>query len=138
MVRKRLESFYAAYARGDLERVLADMDPEIDYISYAPVEVFPYLGHHRGKDDLRLAMQQAHAEFEYLSYKPMLIVTENGDAAAMIMAQLRQRATGRIIALFVADFVRMQNGLIVEIRQFFDSFDAVQQVIGKELELGSR
>ena len=63
------------------------------------------------------------------------MVTENETAAAIVLARLRQRTTNRIIQLFVADFFRLENGRIVELREFMDSFDAVQQVLGREIEL---
>jgi limonene-1,2-epoxide hydrolase len=52
-----------------------------------------------------------------------------------VLARLRQRTTNRIIQLFVADFFRLENDRIVELREFMDSFDAVQQVLGREIEL---
>lgn len=134
-LRQRLHEMYEAYARCDLDAVLKTMDDDIDYVSYAPIDVFPFLGHHHGKVDLRAAMEAAHREFEYVKYTPKVIVTERQEAAAMVVARLRQRSTDRIILLFIADFYRVRDGRIVEIRQFFDSFDAVQQVLGQELTL---
>ena len=103
--------------------------------SYAPVDVFPYLGRKQGKAAIAATMRSAHSEFEYLSYTPVFMVTEKETAAAIVLARLRQRTTNRIIQLFVADFFRLENGRIVELREFMDSFDAVQQVLGREIEL---
>ena len=50
-----------------------------------------------------------------------------------MLARLRQRMTGRIIQLFVAHFLRLQSGRIVELREFIDSFDPVEQVLGREI-----
>jgi len=52
-----------------------------------------------------------------------------------VLARLRQRASGRVIQLFIADFLRFRDGRIVEMREFMDSFDAVQQVLGREIYL---
>ena len=76
--------------------------------------------------------------FEYLSYTPVFMVTEKETAAAIVLARLRQRTTNRIIQLFVADFFRLENGRIVELREFIDSFDAVQQVLGREIALSKK
>ncbi|HEY6024326.1 MAG TPA: nuclear transport factor 2 family protein [Pseudolabrys sp.] len=134
-LRNQLHDLYGAYAKGRIDDVLATFDDEAILTSYAPVDVFPYLGRQQGKTAIAATMRAAHTEFEYLGYTPVFMVTENETAAAIVLARLRQRASGRIIQLFVADFFRFANGRIVELRQFLDSFDAVQQVLGREITL---
>ena len=46
------------------------------------------------------------------------------------MATLRQRATERTIYLLVANFIRFKHDHIIEFREFMDSFDLVEQVLG--------
>jgi ketosteroid isomerase-like protein len=133
LLRKRLYELYAAYAAGRIDEVLRDYDDNVTMTSYAPVDIFPYLGRKQGKTAVAATMHAAHAAFEYLSYQPVFMVTEQEDAAVIVLARLRQRATGRIIQLFIADFIRFDKGRIVELRQFMDSFDAVQQVLGREI-----
>lgn len=134
-LRTRLYELYAAYAEGRIDDALVSFDDEVTMTSYAPVDVFPYLGRKYGKAAIAATMRSAHTEFEYLGYTPVFMVTENETAAAIVLARLRQRTTNRIIQLFVADFFRLQNGRIIELREFMDSFDAVQQVLGREIEL---
>jgi ketosteroid isomerase-like protein len=131
--RKRLYELYAAYAEGRIVEALREFDDKVVMTSYAPVDIFPYLGRKQGKAAVAATMNAAHADFEYLSYQPVFMVIEQDDAAVIVMARLRQRATGRTIQLFVADFIRFASGRIVEFRQFMDSFDAVQQVLGREI-----
>jgi len=50
------------------------------------------------------------------------------------MARLRQRATDRVIQITEAHFIRLRGDRIIEVRQFTDSFDAVQQVLGHEID----
>ena len=132
--RAQIDAIYAAYARGAFDFVLNAIADDIDFVSYAPVDLFPYLGHHRGKAEFAASMRAAHAEFEYLTYQPVFVVVEKDDAAVILLARLKQRSTGRIIQLFVADFLRFRDGRIVELREFIDSFDAVQQVLGREID----
>jgi hypothetical protein len=135
LLRKRLFDLYAAYAEGRIDEVLRDFDDSVVMTSYAPVDIFPYLGRKQGKAAVAATMRSAHAEFDYLGYQPIFMVTEQEDAAVIILARLRQRTTGRTIQLFIADFIRFQKGRIVEIREFMDSFDAVQQVLGREIAI---
>ena len=137
-LRTRLYELYAAYAEGRIDDALTSFGDEVTMISYAPVDVFPYLGRKQGKAAIAATMRSAHSEFEYLGYTPVFMVTEKETAAAIVLARLRQRTTGRIIQLFVADFFRLENDRIVELREFMDSFDAVQQVLGREIELAKK
>ena len=135
-LRGRLNDLYAAYAAGRLDDVTRAFDRDVDFVSYAPVNVFPFLGHQHGSAEVAATMAAAHREFEYLLYKPVFMVVEANDAAVIVFARMRQRSSGRIIQLFVADFLRLREGRIVAVREFMDSFDAVQQLIGRELQLG--
>ena len=138
LLRKRLFELYSAYAEGRIDEVLREFDDGVVMTSYAPVDVFPYLGRKQGKAAVAATMKTAHAEFDYLAYQPIFMVTEQEDAAVIVLARLRQRATDRIIQLFIADFIRFDKGRIVEIREFMDSFDAVQQVLGREIVISQK
>ncbi len=133
-LRARIYDLYTAYRLGRIDFVLNSYDDEAELISYAPINVFPYLGRQRGKAAIAATMKKVHADFEILSYQPIFMVVENDNAGTIVMARLRQRSTDRIIQLLVAHFIRLRDGRIVEIREFMDSFDAVQQVLGHEID----
>ena len=137
-LRKRLAAIYAAYEKGDLDAVLAAFTEDADFISYAPVDVFPYLGHRAGRVAIADTLTAIRSEFDFVSYKPTFMVTEGESAAAIIEIRLKQRATGRIINARLGHFMRFRQGRIFEFREFTDSFDAVQQVLGHEIALPRR
>ena len=118
--------------------MLRDFDDAVVMTSYAPVDIFPFLGRKQGKAAVADTMKTAwHVGLRgYLSIQPIFMVTEQEDAAVIVLTRLRQRTTGRIIQLFVARFHPIsKNGRIIELRQFMDSFDAVQQVLGREISV---
>ena len=133
-LRARIYDLYAAYCAGRIDVVLNSYDDDAELISYAPIEVFPYLGRQHGKAAIAETMKRVHATFEILTYQPIFMVVENDNAGVIVMARLRQRSTNRIIQLLVAHFIRFRDGRIVELREFMDSFDAVQQVLGREID----
>jgi uncharacterized protein len=133
-LRARIYDLYSAYRTGRLDFVLNSFDDKAEFISYAPVDVFPYLGRQHGKAAIVETMKKVHADFELLTYQPIFMVVEKDDAGVIVMARLRQRATGRIIQLLIAHFIRFRDSRIVELREFMDSFDAVQQVLGREID----
>jgi ketosteroid isomerase-like protein len=115
--------------------VLNSFDEDVEFISYAPVDVFPYLGRKHGKTAVADTMRKVFEQFEFLTYQPIFLVVEGNDASAIVIARFKQRTSGRIIHLILAHFIRFQNDRIIELREFMDSFDAVQQVLGHELAL---
>ena len=58
-------------------------------------------------------------------------------ARAALMSELsyRQCSTGRILRVRITSFLRLQDGRLIEYREFIDSFDAVEQALGRELQL---
>jgi ketosteroid isomerase-like protein len=134
-LRARIYDLYTAYRMGRIDFVLNSYDDDAELISYAPIEVFPYLGRQRGKAAIAETMKRVHATFEILSYQPIFMVVEKDNAGTIVMARLRQRSTDRIIQLLVAHFIRLRDDRIIEMREFMDSFDAVQQVLGREIDV---
>ena len=47
----------------------------------------------------------------------------------------KQRATNRTLRFRVANFLRLQDGKVIEFREFANTFDLVQQALGRELQL---
>jgi ketosteroid isomerase-like protein len=137
-LRARLHDLYIAFRAGRIDFVLNAYADDAVLISYAPIEVFPYLGRKHGKAAIADTMKRVHADFEILTYHPIFMVVEDDSAGTIVMARLRQRSSDRIIQLLVAHFFRFQEGRIVEVREFMDSFDAVEQVLGRELDTAKR
>ena len=108
------------------------------FTSYTPIDIFPHLGRQSGKIAIAAMMAGMHAEFEHLAFQPIFVVAEKEAAAAIIMVRLRQRSTDRIIQLLTAHFIQFREGKISELHEFMDSFDAVQQVLGRELDIPKR
>lgn len=134
-LRQHIVDLYAAYAEGRFATVLDACDDDVDFLSYAPRDVFPYLGHRHGKSALAATFQAARMQYEYVTLQPLSVVIENDNAATILLTRQRQRTTGRVIQLFRAQFVRFRAGRVIRIRDFLDSFDAVQQVLGREIDL---
>lgn len=115
--------------------VLNHFDDAAVFASHAPVDVFPYLGRQIGKAAIAAMMTKVHSQFDHLTFDPIFMVVEEDTAAVIVLVRLRQRTTGRIIQLLSAHFLQFHEGKISELREFMDTFDAVQQVLGRELEI---
>jgi ketosteroid isomerase-like protein len=137
-LRERIYEIYKAFSAGQID-LLADMfDERVDFMSNAPREVFPYLGRLLGRAAVMQGLAAVHQEFDSIAFVPLRIIIDDDQSAGIIVSiQFRQRATGRMIRLFAAHFLRFQDNRIIEYRAFLDTFEAVQQVLGHEIDLGT-
>jgi ketosteroid isomerase-like protein len=130
-----VRELYDAYSRRDFERVAALIHDDIDWIIYAPMWVFPFAGPRHGRAAVLDAMAAIAKTFALESYKPDVMIVDGERAALMSDISYRQRVTNRVLRLRIASFLRWQDGRLIEYREFTNSFDAVEQALGRELKL---
>jgi ketosteroid isomerase-like protein len=133
VLRGRLRTLYAAMKKGQVDFVLKAIHDDIEFISYSPIKVFPFLGHRRGKPAMSEALRGATEAFEFVACEPISMVIELENAAVMLFTRGVSRMTGRSVQGMLAHFMRFRDGKIVEPREFMDSFHAAEQALGREL-----
>ena len=133
--RAAVRDLYDAYARRDFARVAALIHDDIDWVIYAPVAVFPFAGPRHGRAAVLQAMAGIAEIYSVEKYLPEVVIVDGDTAAVMSDASFRQRATGRLIRLRIANFLRFDGGHLIEFREFLNSYDAVEQALGRELQL---
>jgi ketosteroid isomerase-like protein len=85
-----------------------------------------YAGRHRGIEALTNIIRATNIDFEQVgSMTPEMVVDGKG-AAARRTVEWRHRGTGLRGIVELADFVRFENGLIVELVEFRDSVALLQ------------
>ena len=133
--RATVHELYDAYKRRDIGRVAALIHDDIDWVMYAPVAVFPFAGPRRGRQAVLETLAAIGERFEVESYKREVVIVDGDRAAVMSDVTFKQRATGRILRFRVANFLRFQDGRVIEFREFIDTFDVVEQALGRELQV---
>ena len=128
--RATVDALYRAYIGHDFNRFAEMLHEDIDWVIHGPVDVFPFAGLRRG----RAAVLQAIGgivESYALERHAIEVLLVNGDrAAVMADVSFKQCATGRTLRCRVANFLRIENGQLMEFREFADSFDQVEQAVG--------
>jgi len=132
--RALVEAFYAAYATRDAVKIAAFLDDDVEWTISGPVDYLRFCGTHRGKAAvLDLIGQQVPAVLRVSSFVADAILVD-GDRVATLSRQTSRRAVdGRVISYRVANFMRFRDGRLVENLSLLDSFDAVEQVLGRPL-----
>ncbi len=130
-----VDKLYDAYRRRDIESVAALLHDDIDWVIYSPIDVFPFAGQRRGRAAVLQAIAQRDEVYALQSHSPEIEIVEGDRAAVMADVGFKQLASGRILRFRVADFLRMQDGRLIEFREFADSFDLVEQAVGHAVEI---
>lgn len=133
--RATVMALYDAYRRRDFDDVAALLHPDIEWIIYSPITVFPFAGPRRGRVAVLQAMAGIVQGYRLESHKLEILIVEGGRAALIAEVGLQQRATARSLRYRVVNFLRVIDGQVIEYREFVDSFDLVEQVLGRELTL---
>jgi uncharacterized protein len=134
--RECVQKFFDAYYAGDIETATACCDADLDTIIYAPVDLFPHLGQKRGCGWVGEAIRIQQARYSSRRYEFRYIAVDGDHVAAIQWLSLIKRNDDRVVQLETAEFLTMRAGLILTHRSFFDSFDLVQQLLGRDLTDG--
>ncbi|MBI1201406.1 MAG: DUF4440 domain-containing protein [Rhodopseudomonas sp.] len=126
-------ALYDAYRRRDFDTVAALIHPAIDWIVYSPITVFPFAGPRRGRAAVLEAMAVIAQGYRLESYTDEVMIVEGGRAAVIANVGFQQRATGRSLRFRVSHFLRVLDGQVIEFREFANTFDLVEQALGREL-----
>lgn len=126
---------YSAYQRRDFERIAALLHDDVDWLIYGPAQVFPFVGLKHGKAAVLAGFAEIAKHYTVDHYDPEMVVVEGDEAAALVNASFMQRSSQRILRVRLANFLRFRDGRLIMFREFFDSFDAVEQALGHELQL---
>lgn len=124
-----------AYREGDAGRVAALIHDDIDWVIHGPARIFPFEGPRRGKAAVLDVLAAIGQQFELKRYERELLIVEAERAAVLSNTSFVQRSTGRTLSMRLVNFIRVQDGKIVEFREFSDTFDAVEQTVGAWLQV---
>jgi hypothetical protein len=133
LARQRVLDYLDAFYAGDVQRALDCCDDEIDSITYAPVELFPHLGHKHGKTWISEAIRIQQERYLTRRYEPTFIAVDGLKIATTQRLFMQKRNDQRLVQFDIAEFFTLHAGRIIRHRSFFDSFDLIQQLLGRDL-----
>jgi uncharacterized protein len=124
-----LDAFYA----GDVARTQDCCDDESDSITYAPIELFPHLGHKHGKAWVAEAIRIQQERYLNRRFEITFVAVDGLKVATTQRVFLQKRNDQRLVQFDTADFFTLHARRIIAHRSFFDSFDLIQQLLGRDL-----
>ncbi len=128
-----VEAFYEAYATRDIERSAQLIADDVVWTISGPVDLLAFCGVWRGKAKvLDMMRRQVEEVFHVHSVVTDIMVIE-GDRAATFNRLSARTGDGRVVSYRLAHFMRFRDGKMVENVSLIDTFDAVEQVLGRPL-----
>jgi ketosteroid isomerase-like protein len=111
------------------------LDEDVDWAIYGPIDMFPFLGARHGKSAALDVVKQIAENFRVHRFDRETIMLGVDSAASMLRYSLTALDTNKPISLRVAHFAQFKAGRLSSIRVLIDTFDLVEQVLGRDIHL---
>jgi ketosteroid isomerase-like protein len=111
------------------------IDDDVDWAIYGPIDMFPFLGARRGKAAVLEVLRQIADNIRVRRFDRETIMLGVDSAASMLRYSLTALDSDKPISLRVAHFAQFKAGKLTNIRILVDTFDLVEQALGRPIHL---
>src|ERR1700719_534528 len=118
--------------REDLEALI---DEEVDWAIYGPIDMFPFFGARLGKAAVLEVIRQIADNIRVRRFDRETIMLGVDSAASMLRYSLTALDSDKPISLRIAHFAQFKAGKLTNIRILVDTFDLVEQALGRPIHL---
>ena len=116
----------------DLEALI---DEDVDWAVYGPIDMFPFLGARRGKAAVLEVIRQIAENVRVHRFDRKSIMLGVDSASSMMRYSLTALDSNKPISLRVAHFAQFKAGRLLSLRVLLDTFDLVEQALGRPIHL---
>lgn len=116
----------------DLEALL---DEDVEWAIYGPIDMFPFLGARRGKPAVMEVVRQIAENVRVYRFDRETVMLGVDSAASMLRYSFTSLESNTPISLRLAHFAQFKGGRLRSIRVLLDSFDLVEQALGRHIHL---
>lgn len=116
----------------DIEALI---DEDVEWALYGPIDMFPFFGARQGKNAVLDVIRQLADNFHVRRFDRESIMLGVDSAASMLRYSLTARDSNKPISLRVAQFAQFRAGKLVSMRVLIDTFDLVEQALGRAIHL---
>ena len=120
------------HQREDLEALI---DEDVDWAIYGPIDMFPFFGARRGKAAVLEVIRQIADNIKVHRFDREQVMLGMESAASMMRYSLTLLDANKPISLRLAQFAQFKAGRLVSIRILVDTFDLVEQALGRPIHL---
>lgn len=128
-------AFRCAIDEHQFDELAAIIDDNIDWAVFGPIDMFPFLGARHGKAAVLDVCRQIAQNVRVHRHEREHVLLTEDSASAMVRFSLTALDTNRPISLRLAQFAQFRAGRLVSMRVVVDTFDLVEQALGRAIHL---
>lgn len=125
-----MKAAYAGYAKGDPTPFLDAVAEDVTLRLVAPPPHYRFGGERRGRAAFLQVVTEIAQDYEWLDYRLFGTIAERDRVVAITGGRIRHRASDTTMELELADVVRLKDGKIIDIVEFFDTAGALAHQAG--------
>ena len=135
------EMFPRALHQPDVEAVKERLlyrqliDDEVEWAIYGPIDMFPFLGARRGKAAVLEVIRQIAENFRVHRFERETVLLGVDSAASMLRFTFTSLDSNKPVVLRLAHFAQFKAGRLARLRVLLDSFDLVEQALGRPIRV---
>jgi uncharacterized protein len=122
-----VRSAYAAFGRGDIDSLVATLDPAVEWISPGPADL-PTAGTRRGHDAVREFFRIVLDMYEIERFEPKTFITQGEHVIVLGDETAKLKATGKVLIEAWAHHMTLRNGKVVAFREYIDTAAVVAEM----------
>jgi ketosteroid isomerase-like protein len=111
------------------------IDDDVDWAIYGPIDMFPFFGARLGKAAVLEVIRQIADNIRVRRFDRETIMLGVDSAASMLRYSLTALDSDKPISLRIAHFAQFKAGRLARIRILVDTFDLVEQTLGRPIHL---
>jgi ketosteroid isomerase-like protein len=111
-----IQGLYAAYARGDMDAVLAELADNVDWAAEAASTSVPWYGPYHGKSDVPRFFQAILSTVDISEFEILGLASNDTDVVATIHWTYTVKATGKRASMYMQHWWRFADDKVVLFR----------------------
>ena len=119
----------------DMDTLATFLDDDVVWTISGPVDILPFCGQRVGKDGvMKLLTQDSPAFLSDRRFVAKTMLVDGDNAAVLGRLTATKREDGHAISYRIAHFIQFHEEKVVDYVSIIDSFDAVEQMLGYNLD----
>lgn len=111
------------------------IDDDVEWAIFGPIDMFPFLGARRGKAAVLEVCNQIADNVRVHRFERESVMLGLDSGAAMMRYSLTAQDSNRPISVRLAQFAQFRAGTLISMRVVIDTFDLVEQMLGRNINL---